>query len=164
MKLTDALTVLTAMITPAILIVASGSLLLTTSQRLSRSIERSRQLSDQLRKLIVTPELTDLFEDEHDSLVVQLRANIRRVKVLQSTLSAIYIALGIFVAITIVIAIMEVFNLQYPWVLTVMSISGAGCLFYASILLILESGIAASAVKYEMTTIVKRVEKYKPRK
>lgn len=161
MKSTDALTILTAMITPAVLIMASGSLLLTTSQRLSRSIERSRYLSDLLRKLIVSPELAELFEDEHESLLVQLQTSFRRVKLLQGALSTTYVALGIFVSTTVFIALLEVFNLQFSWVLTVMSIAGASALFYASILLIIESRVAASDVEYEIATIIKRVEKFK---
>jgi hypothetical protein len=43
-ELSAVLTVLSAMITPAVLILASGSLLLTTSQRLNRAIDRARAI------------------------------------------------------------------------------------------------------------------------
>jgi hypothetical protein len=160
MNLNEALTILSAMITPAVLIVASGSLILTTSQRLSRSMERVRHLSDQLRKLITHPEESNLFEDEHGTLIELIQFAIKRSRLLQQSLTTLYITLGTFVAISITIGILEFSGLQYTWVLTLLTILGAGFLFYASILLIVESQVAFRAVNYEMNTVLKRVKKY----
>jgi len=49
--LSSALTVLSAMITPAVLILACGSLILTTSQRLTRVIDRVRELSKEIEEV-----------------------------------------------------------------------------------------------------------------
>ena len=49
--LTSSLAVLTAMITPAVLISASGTMILSTSTRLGRVVDRVRSLSDRLRRL-----------------------------------------------------------------------------------------------------------------
>jgi hypothetical protein len=49
--LTSSLAVLTAMITPAVLISASGTMILSTSTRLGRVVDRVRSLSDRLREL-----------------------------------------------------------------------------------------------------------------
>ena len=46
-----ALNALSAMVTPAILVSACGALVLTTSQRLSRSLERVRAVAADLRRL-----------------------------------------------------------------------------------------------------------------
>ena len=43
---------LSAMITPVVLILAAGQLILTTSQRLARSVERARKLSEQFEELV----------------------------------------------------------------------------------------------------------------
>ncbi len=161
MNLNEALTILSAMITPAVLIVASGSLILTTSQRLSRSMERVRHLSDQLRQLIMHPEDSNLFEDEHGTLIELIQFAIKRSRLLQQSLTTLYITLGTFVAISITIGILEFSGLQHTWVLTLLTILGAGFLFYASILLIIESQIAFRAVNYEMSTVLNRVKKYK---
>jgi len=45
----DALAVLSAMITPAVLISACGPLILATSDRLSKAVVRPREVSDQLK-------------------------------------------------------------------------------------------------------------------
>ncbi|MDQ4138946.1 MAG: DUF2721 domain-containing protein [Bacteroidota bacterium] len=161
MNLNEALTILSAMITPAVLIVASGSLILTTSQRLSRSVERVRSLSDQLRKLTMHPEESTFFEDEHDILIELIQYASRRSRLLQQSLTTLYVTLGTFVAISITIGILEFSGLQHTWVLTLLTILGAGFLFYASILLIIESQIAFRAVNYEMNTVLNRVKRYK---
>jgi hypothetical protein len=160
-ELTEALTVLSAMITPAVLIVASGSLILTTSQRLGRSIERVRRLSDQLRKLITKPEESGLFEDEHETVVILLQKATRRSRLLQQALTTLYITLGTFVAISITIGILTFSGGRYTWVLNLLTIVGAGLLFYASVLLILESQVAFRAVNYEMNIVLKLVSRYK---
>ncbi|QMU30872.1 DUF2721 domain-containing protein [Adhaeribacter radiodurans] len=164
MNLNEALTILSAMITPAVLIVASGSLILTTSQRLSRSVERVRTLSDQLRKLIMHPEESNWFEDEHNILVELIHYASRRSRLLQQSLTILYITLGTFVAISITIGILEFSGMQHTWVLTLLTVLGAGFLFYASILLIVESQIAFRAVNYEMNTVLNRVKRYKKSK
>ncbi|MDQ3291535.1 MAG: DUF2721 domain-containing protein, partial [Bacteroidota bacterium] len=144
----------------AVLIVASGSLILTTSQRLSRSVERVRNLSDQLRKLIIHPEESTWFEDEQSILVELIQYASRRSRLLQQSLTTLYITLGTFVAISITIGILEFSGLQHTWVLTMLTILGAGFLFYASILLIVESQIAFRAVNYEMNNVLNRVKRY----
>jgi hypothetical protein len=160
-NLAEALTILSAMITPAVLIVATGSLILTTSQRLGRSIERVRKLSEQLRKLITQPAETDLFEDEHETVVELLQKAITRCRLLQQALTILYVTLGTFVATSITIGVLEFSGLQHTWALTLLSILGAGLLFYASVLLVIESQVALIAVNYEMNTVLNRVKRYK---
>ena len=46
-----AIAVLTAMITPAVLISACGSMILSTSSRLGRVVDRVRSLSDRLEEM-----------------------------------------------------------------------------------------------------------------
>jgi len=49
--MSSAVAVLTAMITPAVLISACGSMILSTSTRLGRVVDRVRALSDKLEEL-----------------------------------------------------------------------------------------------------------------
>jgi len=49
-SLANTLTILSAMFTPAVLVSACTSLILTTSQRLSRSIDRQREVAGLLRQ------------------------------------------------------------------------------------------------------------------
>ena len=70
-ELSSALSVLTAMITPAVLISACGSLLLSTSTRLGRVVDRVRALAEKLEEITKTPEL-ELFEERRAALFRQM--------------------------------------------------------------------------------------------
>ena len=59
MDTTSAIAVLTAMITPAVLISACGSMILSTSSRLGRVVDRVRSLSDRLEEMAERKERSD---------------------------------------------------------------------------------------------------------
>jgi hypothetical protein len=59
MDMSLAITVLTAMITPAVLISACGSMILSTSVRLGRVVDRVRSLSDRLEEMSVKDGLSE---------------------------------------------------------------------------------------------------------
>ncbi|PKV76121.1 DUF2721 domain-containing protein [Pontibacter ramchanderi] len=154
-NLSSALTILSAMITPAILIMASGSLILTTSQRLSRSMERVRKLNELYRTLTSKEELTQADLGEKAFLLELLMRATRRCRLLQRAMTSLYLTLGVFVATSIAIALLDVLNLPYAWAVTLLSLIGAGFLFYASLLLIVESRIALQAVDREMDWVMR---------
>lgn len=148
-KLSSALTVLSAMITPSVLIVASGSLSLTTSQRLSRSIDRVRQVSEQLKEL--NTEAGDENQQEYRNfLVAELLLASRRCRFMQQAMTSLYLTLGILVATIIVIGVMEVLQLNFAWILLLLGFSGVLLLFHACIMLIMESRLALASVNQEM--------------
>lgn len=148
--LSQALTVLSAMITPAVLILATGSLILTTSQRLGRAMERTRKIYEQFENLEeVTPQ-GEKAKKKYALLDAQLRAFIRRAQLLQYTMSLLFITLGIFVSTSIAIGLIALIGLKYSWIPSVLGMLGTGILFYSSIILIIESRIAIRAVKHEM--------------
>ena len=62
--LSSSLEVLTAMITPAVLISASGTMILSTSTRLGRVVDRVRSLSDRLQAPPEDDAKTDLLEEK----------------------------------------------------------------------------------------------------
>ena len=59
----NALAVLTAMITPAVLISACGALIISTSTRMGRVVDRVRTLSGRFENLAKNPEQDDMFEE-----------------------------------------------------------------------------------------------------
>ncbi|MDX5423107.1 MAG: DUF2721 domain-containing protein [Hymenobacteraceae bacterium] len=154
-NLSAALTILSAMITPAILIMASGSLILTTSQRLSRSMERVRKLAEMYSKLMEKGNLTPEDLGEKSFLLELLLRATRRCRLLQRAMTSLYLTLGVFVATSIAIALFDVLDLSFAWPITLLSLLGAGLLFYASLLLIVESRIALQAVDREMDWVMR---------
>lgn len=150
-------TVLSAMITPVVLILASGQLILTTSQRLSRVVERTRKLLDWIKELVKTNAAESSLESEVAVLFEQLHKNTRRAKLLTRSMSILYITLSIFVATSISLGLVDISKANYTWIPVTLGIIGAGLLFYASVLLIKESRIALSAVNAEMDSAIRFV-------
>jgi hypothetical protein len=146
---TATLTVLSAMITPAVLILATGQLILTTSQRLARSIDRARKISQQFEDMALHQEkLVD--EEKKDLLYNMLYQAARRSKKLQQAISTLYLALCIFVGTSVSIGLFEVFNILLLWVPVALGLTGTAFLFYATVLLIAETRIAFRSVDKEM--------------
>jgi hypothetical protein len=149
--------ILSAMITPVVLILASGSLILTTSQRLSRVIERTRKLTEWIKELAITVAGETSIENEVAVLFDQLNKNTRRAILLQRAMTCLYLSLGVFVATSISIGVVDISDTTYTWIPIVLGILGAGLLFFASILLIKESRIALLAVTQEMRSAIRFV-------
>lgn len=151
------ITVLSAMITPVVLILASGQLIMTTSQLLSRVVERTRKLLDWIKELVKANAAEASLENEVAVLFEQLHKNTRRARLLTRAMSVLYITLSIFVATSISIGLVDISKAKYTWIPVVFGIIGAGLLFYASILLIKESRIALFAVNTEMDSAIRFV-------
>jgi hypothetical protein len=148
-ELSGALGVLSAMITPALLISACGSLLIATSNRLGRVIDRTRQVSERFTQLAHDAERTMLAE-ERQLMFDQLSGLTRRAKMLQRAMSRLYLAVSAFVATSVSIGIVAVTDWQYAWLPIGLGLLGVGLLFASSVLLIAESRIALASVDDEM--------------
>ena len=146
----DALSVLSAMITPAVLISACGSLIMTTSSRLMRSVDRVRELSLRFADLGEHPPEGASVEDERKMLFGQLDLTTRRSRLLQRALARLYWALGAFVGTSVAIGLVAASGRQYTWVPIGFGLAGAGLLLYASVMLVHESRIALTALEAEM--------------
>ena len=150
--LSGTLTILSAMFTPAVLVSACGSLILTTSQRLSRSLDRQREVAGLLRqnrRQTASPTKPDPDPAEHTYLTMQLSFAARRARLLQQTMTSLHLTLGIFVGSIFTIGIFELFNSSAAWIIALLSVLGALLLLYASVLLIRESSLARRDVQEE---------------
>lgn len=158
----DAISVLSAMITPAVLISACGSLILATSDRLSKAVNRTREISTALMPRAGTEHRSDGREEERRMLFVQLDYATTRSRLLQRALSRLYAALGFFVGTSVTIGLVAVTDSSFTVVPVVLGLSGAGLLLYAAFLLIKESSFALAAVNDEMDFMWKRGKEYGP--
>lgn len=148
--ISTALTVLSAMITPAVLILASGSLILTTSQRLGRALERTRKIYVQFELLKEKGSVHPGAKSKYVLLKSQIRTITQRAHLLQLAMAYLHITLGIFVATSISIGIIALIGMKYSWIPTTLGMLGVATLFYSTIFLIQESRIALQAIKQEM--------------
>ena len=148
------LTVLSAMITPVVLILATGQLILTTSQRLARSVERARKLSEQFEQL-AQQETTDKNTEKKELLYQLLHKAAYRSRKLQRAMSLLYVSLSVFVATSVSIGVLEALGVLVFWVPVGLGLIGAGLLFYATILLIAETRLALGAIDKEMDYLIR---------
>lgn len=154
--LSTALAVLTAMITPAVLITACGSLILSTSTRLGRVVDRVRALSEKFEEMAHEEQASnlELYEERRVMIYGQLDRLTSRARLLQRAMTIFYLALGVFVFCSVLIGLVSVLNEAY-WVPVVTGLCGAGLLFYGSLLLILEARHALTGIHAEMDFIWK---------
>jgi hypothetical protein len=162
----DAISVLSAMITPAVLISACGSLILATSDRLSKAVMRTREISSALMPRAVD-QRADSREEERRMLFTQLDFVTTRSRLLQRALSRLYAALAFFVGTSVTIGLVAIttrpdFKVIITMIPIGLGLCGAGLLLYAAFLLIKESRFALAAVNEEMDFTWKRGKEYGP--
>lgn len=149
--LTTTIEFLTAMITPALLISATGSLVLSTSTRLSRVIDRVRELEVRLSDLIMTDDKNSvpLYSKRLDTIVNLLDKVTTRARWLQKAMQMFYYGLGFFIFTSLTIAVAGIFGV-YRWLPIPIGVIGIIFLFLGSILLFRESRLATATVNAEM--------------
>ncbi len=142
---------LTAMITPALLISATGSLVLSTSTRLGRVVDRVRALEIRLGEIIYAEHHEDIpLYDRRVEVIVDLLDKVTsRSRILQRAMGAFYYGLGLFVLTSVTIALVGLFNI-YRWLPIPVGIVGIMFLFYGSLLMLRETRMATATVNAEM--------------
>jgi hypothetical protein len=158
----SAVAVLTAMITPAVLISACGSMILSTSSRLGRVVDRVRALSDKLEEL--ARKHVDETKECQGIIFAQLDKLTSRARILQRSMVAFYLATGMFVATSVAIGVVAVIpsSPHYNLVPVIVGLLGACFLFYGSMLLIFEARLALSTIHAEMDFIWRRTTRVAP--
>jgi len=139
------------MVTPALLISATGSLVLSTSTRLGRVVDRVRQLEDRLSQLIYIEDTSTvpLYEKRVEVIVNLVDLATSRSRILQRALAAFYYGIGMFVLTSVTIAVAAFMN-TYRWVPIPVGIVGIIFLFWGSFLMLRETRMATATVNAEM--------------
>jgi hypothetical protein len=151
--LMSAVTVLTAMVTPAILISACSGLILSTSHRLWRVTDRVRYLSEELEQITHGETKKEHRKERCWAIFSQLDRLTARARILQRAIVVFYATLGIFVATSIAIGIVAASGAHYAWLPVVTGLAGACLLFYGSISLIYESRLSLITINTEMNFV-----------
>jgi uncharacterized protein DUF2721 len=144
--LTSTVSVLSTMLTPAVLISACGSLIYTTSARLIRAIDRVRELNPEMELASSTDD--DRAARKRAMLFEQLHKAATRARMLQRALTQLYSGLAFFIATSVGLGLSALSNLA-GWVPLVLGLIGSALLLSASVMLIFESRIALAATYAE---------------
>lgn len=140
----------TAMIAPALFLTATGSLIISTANRMGRIIDRIRKLIELGDQIALAPTAFD-FADARlahiELLIDQLQARNRRI---QRAVTALYLAFGAFVGTSITIAVDSFTGGHLVGVPTGFAVVGVGLLFVASMNLVLEARTALRTNQLEV--------------
>lgn len=142
---------LTAMVTPTLLISATGSLVLSTSTRLGRVIDRVRDLENRLADLITTQNKSEilLYSKRLETVIDLLDKVTSRSRLLQRAMVLFYYGLGFFVLTSVSIGVVGILGL-YRWAPIPIGLIGIFFIFWGSVLMMLEARMATATVNAEM--------------
>ena len=160
--LDQVLAVLTAMITPALLLSACGTFVLSTSNRLARVIDRVRRLSERFEALATgeVKDPPDLLEQRRLLVEGQLGLLSARAVLLQRALTLLYVAAGFFVGTSLGIAGVSVTEGRgVPgWLPVGLGLCGAVAMLAGCALLVVEARRQLRALRNEMAFLRYLVE------
>ena len=148
--------VLSAMITPAVLISASGTLSLSTANRLGRVVDRIRALIDMAEEL---PDgvATDEVVDKRALIADQVRWHTQRLQLLQHTIVTLYTAIGLLVGSSLAVGVSATTNGALGWAPVGFGLAGALALLVAAVMLIREARRAVHGARVEIDYVRKVV-------
>ena len=130
--------ILAAMITPAVLISACGTLIFSTSGRLGRLYDRVNTLKSELE--VAQAGKLDSAEERLAYIGQQLNLQRIRAGLIQKSLAALYTATLLFIATSLAVALNQAYGSnRTSWIPTLLALAGGLFLFAASALLLYES-------------------------
>jgi len=130
--------ILAAMITPAVLISACGTLIFSTSARLGRIFDRVNVMKGEVEQIV---QGTITFPEERlEFLIRQIGLQRRRAVLIQRAMAALYTATALFVATSLAVAVTSAYGSREDiWIPTLLALVGGLFLFAASAILLYES-------------------------
>ena len=144
---TSSYAALSAMITPAIFLTATGSLIISTSNRMSRIVDRIRTLNDLGDSIDRGDTKLDLLPERLAHLDDQIRRLEWRSDRIRYTLSMLYVALATFVGTSLTLAVDTIIGNRHVTssVATALSVAGVALMLLASVNLVREARAALSS-------------------
>ena len=158
--LSAGLAVLTSMITPALLLSATGTFILSTSNRLGRCIDRIRKISEVLENDFDPAHELRLSVERKRMLLGQVEILSRRARLLQQVMQVLYVAAGMFVGTSVAIGISSVLVRQLSWMPITMGLGGACFLAYAMFRLIFEARMSSQGLLWEIEFMERGAQKH----
>ena len=141
---------LSAMITPAIFLTANGSLIISTSNRMSRVIDRIRVLNDRGDEISRGESRLDYLSLRREHVIDQLRWLEWRGDRIRYALAMLYLAFSSFVCTSLALAIDVLFQNRLVSIPTALSVIGVILMLGASVNLVREALAALTSNRLEI--------------
>jgi hypothetical protein len=153
--LAKGLAVLTSMITPALLISATGTFILSTSQRLGRCVDRIRRISDLLEYQVDPSTQQPLSQERKQMLLRMVEFSGKRARILARVIISFYLASGAFVFAVVAIGIASLWAPGLSWMPLILGMAGAMFLSYGGFRLIFEARLSEESLLEEIAFVEK---------
>lgn len=132
--------ILTAMLAPALLMAATGTLLTSANNRLARVVDRLRVLIFQWQN----------SEARHESLKLQIRRHRTRCSYILRACLFLYFSLGAFIGTSLALAIDAFSDYRLPFLPTIMGIIGVLNMLMACVFMGLEVWLSVRSFDAEL--------------
>ncbi|MFQ5656474.1 MAG: DUF2721 domain-containing protein [Candidatus Methylomirabilales bacterium] len=146
---TPALAFLTAVITPAILILACAGLISSCHLRLARVMDRVRTLG-QLAEDIRLGKCTDHPVERRQEIGAEFQFYQRRGRIILVSLSLLYGTVGLFVATSMAVAVDLLLGTPLAFIPVALSLLGISLFLLASLFMMYENRIAFQTMQREI--------------
>jgi hypothetical protein len=150
--------ILGAMITPAVLISASGTLVLSTSSRLGRVVDRMRKLMAEAESLPDESAAIEIVE-KRALIADQIDWSTQRLWLLQRALIIFYASIGLLVGASLTVGLSATTHGALGWVPVGFGLFGASGLMVGAIMLVREARKAVNGTLNELDHVRKVVER-----
>jgi hypothetical protein len=144
------LPVISAMITPAMLILAAGSLVNSTLMRLARIVDRTRVLIDTVAACRARNDCVEV-----ETALSWFPLYQRRVFLVERALTLFHTAIGMFVACSLSITIDHFIPNAPPLPTILLVVTGAILLLIGTVTLVVETHVAAGSLRREIEIVLK---------
>ena len=141
---------LSAMITPAIFMTANGSLIISTSNRMSRVVDRIRVLNDRGDELCRGASALDFADLRRAHISDQLERLAWRGDRVRYALTLLYLAFASFVGTSLALAVDTLLGNRIEAIPTALSVIGVTLLMMASVNLVREAHAALASNRREI--------------
>ena len=141
---------LTAMITPALFMTATGSLIISTSNRMSRVVDRIRKLNELGDNLSRGKSDLDFPAERLGQIATELDHLIRRSDRIRQALTLLYLAMAFFVGTSLTTAFHVLIGSDVMALPTALAIAGVSLLLVASVQLTREAHAALRGNRVEI--------------
>ncbi|WP_145098846.1 DUF2721 domain-containing protein [Anatilimnocola aggregata] len=161
----NAIEILAAMISPAVLMAAAGSVVLSTSNRLGRVVDRTRGLLQDAQRLdkLTGQEETPAEKAQHDFILEQLDYLSQRMYLLRSALAGLYTSMSLLVMTSLLIGVLILFRGDAGWIPLLTGFTGAIAFLFSVLQLLREATLAVLSTQVEMRFIKQLLAKRKSR-
>ncbi|HEV2037896.1 MAG TPA: DUF2721 domain-containing protein [Candidatus Eremiobacteraceae bacterium] len=143
---------MSALVTPAILILAAGSLVASTLVRLGRIVDQTRHLieqADQLRRAGRPATVVAIIDKRIDR-------QLRRAKLTRNALWGYYVAIVLFLISSVVLALSQFIPVSFHWIGPTIVLLGGFVLLVATAQLVIEVGLSAGSLREEVESFRRR--------